>query len=88
MFIIPLELSLYPVITAIVQQGCLYISTYRPLSLESGLINDNANVTFNFAPGKTYRLHLINMSGFATFYYSIDGHQMEIIEVDGVSYFN
>lgn len=63
------------------------IITDFSLFLESGLINDNANVTFNFTPGKKYRLHLINMSGFATFFYSIDGHQMEIIEVDGVSYY-
>jgi hypothetical protein len=24
------------------------------------------------------------MSGFSTFYYSIDGHELQIIEVDGV----
>lgn len=65
-----------------------FMNVYNPTGAEpvpeSGLINDNANVTFNFTPGKKYRLHLINMSGFATFFYSIDGHQMEIIEVDGV----
>jgi iron transport multicopper oxidase len=53
--------------------------------VESGLINDNANATFNFETGKTYRIRIINMSGFATFFFSIDGHEMEIIEVDGVS---
>lgn len=58
---------------------------FADYSLESGLINDDANVTFNFVPGKTYRIHVINISGFATFFYSIDGHQMEIIEVDGVN---
>ncbi|KAI7887280.1 Cupredoxin [Mucor mucedo] len=65
-----------------------FMSVYNPTGAEpvpeSGLINDNANVTFNFVPGKIYRIHVINISGFATFFYSIDGHQMEIIEVDGI----
>lgn len=52
---------------------------------EAALINDNYNSSFYFAPGKTYRLRVINMSGFATFYFDIDGHDMDIIEVDGVS---
>jgi len=58
-----------------------------PLSrkLESGLINDHVNATFHFKPGKTYRLRIINMSGIATFGVSIDDHEMEVIEVDGVS---
>ncbi|CAO3617127.1 unnamed protein product [Cunninghamella echinulata] len=51
---------------------------------QSGLINDHANSNFTFVPGKRYRLRFINMSGFSTFYISIDDHLLDIIEVDGV----
>ncbi|KAH7920655.1 Fet3 ferroxidase [Leucogyrophana mollusca] len=44
----------------------------------------NENATLPFVPGKTYRLRLINMSGFVGFYFWIDGHSMSIIEADGV----
>ncbi|CDH52652.1 iron transport multicopper oxidase fio1 [Lichtheimia corymbifera JMRC:FSU:9682] len=64
----------------ITQYGTFWIHT----TPDSGLINDNANSTFDFVPGKTYRLRLINMSGFSEFFFSIDGHNMDVIEVDGV----
>ncbi|KAJ2778191.1 ferroxidase fet3 [Coemansia javaensis] len=38
----------------------------------------------DFVPGKTYRIRLINMSALAMFHFSIEGHQMRVIEVDGV----
>ncbi|ORY91398.1 Cupredoxin [Syncephalastrum racemosum] len=50
---------------------------------QSGLINDSKDTIFKFKPNKTYRLRLINMSGFATFFFSLDGHEFEVIEVDG-----
>ncbi|KAG6915686.1 hypothetical protein DXG01_010414 [Tephrocybe rancida] len=43
----------------------------------------NENATLPFQPGKTYRLRIINTSGFAAFFFWIDGHDMRIIEVDG-----
>ncbi|KAJ8652688.1 hypothetical protein O0I10_011695 [Lichtheimia ornata] len=52
---------------------------------QSGLIMDNVNSSLTFQPGKTYRLRLINMSGFSMFYFSIDGHMLDVIEMDGVS---
>ncbi|CAO3626077.1 unnamed protein product [Cunninghamella blakesleeana] len=65
-----------------------FLSVYNPTGAEpvpqSGLINDSANTTFTFVPNRRYRLRFINMSGFSTFYISIDGHPLEIIEVDGV----
>ncbi|KAI8334409.1 Cupredoxin [Chlamydoabsidia padenii] len=65
-----------------------FLSVYNPTGAEpvpqSGLINDSANTTFSFTPGKTYRLRFINMSGFSTFFLSIDGHTLDVIEVDGV----
>ena len=35
-------------------------------------------------PGKTYRLRLANIGAFAGFFFWIDGHDMTIIEADGV----
>jgi iron transport multicopper oxidase len=35
-------------------------------------------------PGKTYRLRLINMSALAMYHFWIEGHDMRIIEADGV----
>ncbi|KAL1917392.1 uncharacterized protein VTP21DRAFT_5048 [Calcarisporiella thermophila] len=65
-----------------------YLGIYNPTGAEptpdSALINHSQNETFQFAPGKTYRLRVINMSAFAMFLFSIDGHEMDIIEVDGV----
>jgi len=45
----------------------------------------NENATLPFQPGKTYRLRIVNTSGLAAFFFWIDGHEMRIIEVDGVS---
>jgi len=65
-----------------------FLNVYNPTGAEpvpqSGLINNNANTTFNFVAGKTYRLRLINMSALAMFYFSIDNHTMDVIEVEGV----
>jgi iron transport multicopper oxidase len=45
----------------------------------------NQNATINFQPGKTYCLQIVNTSGFATFVFFIDGHDMRVIEVDRVN---
>lgn len=51
---------------------------------ESGLLNDTtANVTLKFAPGKTYKVRVINMGAFASTMLQFDSHDMSIIEVDG-----
>jgi iron transport multicopper oxidase len=44
----------------------------------------NENATITFVPGKTYRLRVINMSALAMFHFYIDGHDIRIIEADGV----
>ncbi|KAI8144976.1 multicopper oxidase-domain-containing protein [Fennellomyces sp. T-0311] len=66
-----------------------FLSVYNPTGAEpvpqSGLIMESTDASINFVPGKTYRLRLINMSGFSEFFFSIDGHTMDVIEVDGVS---
>jgi iron transport multicopper oxidase len=51
---------------------------------QSALINDNKNTSFYFAPNKIYRIRLINVSGFASFLFHLDGHDLEVIAVDGV----
>ncbi|KAF9896925.1 hypothetical protein BX616_006493 [Lobosporangium transversale] len=65
-----------------------YLSIFNPSGAEpvpeSGLINHSTNTKFNFVPGKTYRVRIINMSALAMFHFHIDGHEMEIIEVDGI----
>ncbi|KAL7314638.1 ferroxidase fet3 [Mucor circinelloides] len=65
-----------------------FMTVYNPTGAEpvpqAALINDNYNSSFYFTPGRTYRLRVINMSGFATFYFDIDGHDLDIIEVDGI----
>jgi iron transport multicopper oxidase len=47
---------------------------------ESGL----KDAKFSVQPGKTYLVRVINMGSFVGQYFSIDGHDMTIVEVDGV----
>ncbi|RCH93210.1 hypothetical protein CU097_009834 [Rhizopus azygosporus] len=65
-----------------------FMSVYNPTGAEpvpqSGFMLNSVNDSITFTPGKTYRLRLINMSGFSMFYFSIDGHSLDIIEIDGV----
>ncbi|KAH7915028.1 Fet3 ferroxidase, partial [Hygrophoropsis aurantiaca] len=42
----------------------------------------NENATLPFVPGRTYRLRIVNMSGYAAFFFWIDGHEMQLIEGD------
>ena len=51
---------------------------------ESYLPGFNEDAILSFEPGKTYRLRIINTAAFAMFYFWIDGHEMRIIEADGV----
>ncbi|KAG0268711.1 hypothetical protein DFQ27_005951 [Actinomortierella ambigua] len=65
-----------------------YLSIYNPSGAEpvpdSGLINQVSDAKFNFVPGKTYRLRIINMSALAMFHFHLAGHDMDIIEIDGI----
>ncbi|CAG8787523.1 16442_t:CDS:2, partial [Racocetra fulgida] len=46
---------------------------------------DNAGLAkFEFVQNKKYRLRIINTSGFSSFLFSIDKHEMEVIEADGL----
>ncbi|KAJ3094650.1 ferroxidase fet3 [Phlyctochytrium planicorne] len=65
-----------------------FLSEFNPTGAEpvpkQGLINESKDVVLAFEPGKTYRLRVISMSAFAMFKFYIDGHEMQVIEVDGV----
>lgn len=64
------------------------MNEYNPTGAEpvpqSGFMMNSVNDSLTFIPGKTYRLRLINMSGFSMFYFSIDGHDLDVIEIDGI----
>ncbi|CAG8486582.1 6664_t:CDS:2 [Funneliformis caledonium] len=42
-------------------------------------------IEFNFEPQNKTRLRIINTSAITSFYFSIDGHMLQVIEVDGTS---
>jgi iron transport multicopper oxidase len=47
-------------------------------------MNDTQNFTLSVRPGTTYYFRLANIGAFAGQYFWIEGHNMTIIEVDGV----
>ncbi|KAI1169169.1 multicopper oxidase [Nemania serpens] len=51
---------------------------------DTGLLNDGQNITVSVKPGKTYLLHTLNTGNFVGTYLKIDGHNLTIVEVDGV----
>ncbi|KAJ2348359.1 ferroxidase fet3 [Coemansia sp. RSA 2673] len=54
-----------------------------PYGLING-INGNETTPITFVPGKKYRLRVINMSSTEWFKFSLPGHQLQIIEADGI----
>lgn len=47
-------------------------------------MQDTQNPTFPVQTGKTYFVRVINMGGFVGQYFTIDDHEMTIVEIDGV----
>ena len=47
-------------------------------------MNDTRNPSVQVQAGKTYFLRIINISGFAQYYFHIDQHNFTIIETDGI----
>ncbi|GAA6030923.1 hypothetical protein JCM8097_008938 [Rhodosporidiobolus ruineniae] len=45
--------------------------------------NDDLNLAFE--PGKTYRLRVVNTGIFSMLYFWLDGHDMRVIEADGIA---
>ncbi|KAF2757002.1 multicopper like protein [Pseudovirgaria hyperparasitica] len=65
-----------------------FISVSNPTGAEpvpdSALMNDTQNLEIPVLPGKTYLLRMVNMAAFAAQYVWIEGHEMQVVEVDGV----
>ncbi|GKT49915.1 iron transport multicopper oxidase FET3 [Colletotrichum spaethianum] len=51
---------------------------------QAALMNDTQNLTVSVQPGKTYLFRMVNMAAFAGQYVWIEGHNISIVEVDGV----
>jgi iron transport multicopper oxidase len=51
---------------------------------QAALMNDTQNLTVPIQPGKTYLFHMVNIGAFAGQYVWFEGHNMTIVEVDGV----
>lgn len=51
---------------------------------QAALMNDTQNLTVSVQPGKTYMFRVVNIGAFAGQYFWIEGHNLTIIEVDGV----
>jgi len=57
----------------------------RPPLPQGGLINDGKGATYKFVPGKKYKFRIINMSAFTGVFIHFEGHDFDIVEVDGVN---
>lgn len=66
------------------ESGLVYIAHTPQNGSATYLSGYNENVTLPFTPGKTYRLRLINMSALSMYHFWIEGHDMSVIEADGV----
>ncbi|TAQ83091.1 hypothetical protein B7494_g8585 [Chlorociboria aeruginascens] len=51
---------------------------------QAALLNDTQNLTVSVQPGKTYFFRMVNIGAFAGQYIWFEGHNMTIVEVDGV----
>lgn len=54
---------------------------------QAALLNDTQNLMIPVKPGKTYLVHMVNMGAFAGQYVWFEGHNITIVEVDGVATF-
>lgn len=65
-----------------------FMSRVNPTGAEpvpqSALLNETQNLTIAVEPGKTYLFRTINIGAFAGQYIWFEGHNMTILEVDGV----
>lgn len=65
-----------------------FINKINPTGAEpvpnSALFNDTQNLTVSVEPGKTYLFRMVNIGAFAGQYVWFEGHNLTVIEVDGV----
>jgi len=66
-----------------------FLNRYNPTGAEpipqNLLLNDTANSTIAFEPEKTYLLRFINIGLFVSQYVYLEGHNVTVVEVDGVN---
>ena len=51
---------------------------------QAALLNDTQNLQVKVRPGQTYLVRLVNIGAFAAHYTWFEGHEMRVVEVDGV----
>lgn len=51
---------------------------------QAALMNDTQNLQVPVAPDRTYLIHIVNVGAFAAHFLWIEGHEMRVVEVDGV----
>lgn len=51
---------------------------------DSALINDSTNTKIKVLPNKTYLVHIVCVGNFPGHTWVIDGHEMTVVEVDGI----
>lgn len=65
-----------------------FISKSNPTGAEpvpnNALFNETQNLSVSIQPGKTYLFRMINIGAFAGQYIWFEGHNMTIVEVDGI----
>jgi len=65
-----------------------FINVENPTGAEpvpnAALMNDTHNFTVGVEAGKTYLFRLANVGAFAGQYFWIEGHELKVVEVDGV----
>ncbi|KAH8197370.1 hypothetical protein TruAng_008463 [Truncatella angustata] len=65
-----------------------FISKSNPTGAEpvpnNALFNETQNLTVPIQPGKTYLFRMVNIGAFAGQYIWFEGHNMTIVEVDGI----
>ncbi|CCH46068.1 putative secreted protein [Wickerhamomyces ciferrii] len=65
-----------------------FLSLYNPTGAEpipqNFLMNNTRNLTWEVQPDTTYLLRLINIGGFTSYWFFIEDHEFDVIEVDGI----
>ncbi|KAE9972658.1 hypothetical protein EG328_004858 [Venturia inaequalis] len=51
---------------------------------DSFLINDGKDANYLVQPGKSYFFRILNIGAFPSFFFSIEDHDFQIVEIDGV----
>ncbi|KAK6202582.1 iron transport multicopper oxidase FET3 precursor [Scheffersomyces amazonensis] len=65
-----------------------FLSRFNPTGAEpipdSSLFNETRNASWVVEPNKTYLVHIVNVGRFVSQYLYMEGHEFEVVEVDGV----